>query len=356
MHPHRRLLTRFFVAFLLGLLAVLGIGVGALYAYDQQYQGRILPGVQVGDVDLVGPDPGRGCGAAPRRLRRARPGRRRSSSPAATATRHSVQPRSAASPRSTRWSPRRCRSAGPATPSSGSSPTPGPRSAASPSPRQVRYDQDGPDPAGSTPSPPPSTLGTDRRDDRRPRRPATWSPTSVTGRKADPTTGPREPRRSQLAPRRRAGRDPRRPAAHRRSSRPITTDAADAAVAAADRIAADVRVVHGKDHWTIPAATSPRAGSRSATAATTGARPRLRHREDRHGPQDAARRRQPGARNDAAPSSGRRTDRRDRHQPRRPGARRAGMKAAIVGELAARAGGRRRRRRSRRSSRPSTRS
>ena len=35
----------------------------------------------------------------------------------------------------------------------------------------------------------------------------------------------------------------------------ITTDEANAAVAAADRIAADVRVVHGKDGWTIPAAT-----------------------------------------------------------------------------------------------------
>jgi vancomycin resistance protein YoaR len=52
-HPHR-LRTRFFVAFLLGLAAVLAIGVGALYAYDQQYQGRILPGVRVGAVNLSG--------------------------------------------------------------------------------------------------------------------------------------------------------------------------------------------------------------------------------------------------------------------------------------------------------------
>jgi vancomycin resistance protein YoaR len=55
-HPHR-LRTRFIFAFLLGLTAVLAIGVGALYAYDQQYQGRILPGVRVGAVNLSGLTP-----------------------------------------------------------------------------------------------------------------------------------------------------------------------------------------------------------------------------------------------------------------------------------------------------------
>ena len=50
----RRLWPRFAVAFLLGLVAALGIGVGALYAYDQDYQGRILPGVHVGTLDLSG--------------------------------------------------------------------------------------------------------------------------------------------------------------------------------------------------------------------------------------------------------------------------------------------------------------
>ena len=55
-HPHR-LRTRFFVAFVVGLLAVLGVGVGALYAYDQQYQDRVLPGVHVGEVDLSGLTP-----------------------------------------------------------------------------------------------------------------------------------------------------------------------------------------------------------------------------------------------------------------------------------------------------------
>jgi vancomycin resistance protein YoaR len=44
----------FGVAFLLGLTAALVLGVGALYAYDRQFAGRILPGVHVGDVDLSG--------------------------------------------------------------------------------------------------------------------------------------------------------------------------------------------------------------------------------------------------------------------------------------------------------------
>ena len=52
----RRLLARFVLAFLIGLAAFLALGAGALYAYDQQYVGRILPGVQVGDVNLSGLD------------------------------------------------------------------------------------------------------------------------------------------------------------------------------------------------------------------------------------------------------------------------------------------------------------
>lgn len=54
--PSARL--RFAVAFLVGLVITLGLGAGALYAYDQQYDGRILPGVQVGGVDLSGLTPG----------------------------------------------------------------------------------------------------------------------------------------------------------------------------------------------------------------------------------------------------------------------------------------------------------
>jgi vancomycin resistance protein YoaR len=53
----RRSGLRFLVAFLAGALAVLALGTGALYAYDRQYEGRILPGVAVGSVDLAGLDP-----------------------------------------------------------------------------------------------------------------------------------------------------------------------------------------------------------------------------------------------------------------------------------------------------------
>jgi vancomycin resistance protein YoaR len=49
--------VRFTVAFLVGLIAATAIGVGAMYAYDAQYTGRILPGVSIGGVDLSGEDP-----------------------------------------------------------------------------------------------------------------------------------------------------------------------------------------------------------------------------------------------------------------------------------------------------------
>src|SRR6266536_1077257 len=44
----------FGLAFILGLIAALLLGVGALYAYDRQFTGRILPGVHVGTADLSG--------------------------------------------------------------------------------------------------------------------------------------------------------------------------------------------------------------------------------------------------------------------------------------------------------------
>jgi vancomycin resistance protein YoaR len=50
----RGLLPRFILAFVLGLIAVLGLGVGALYAWGQQYDGRVLPGVRVGSTELGG--------------------------------------------------------------------------------------------------------------------------------------------------------------------------------------------------------------------------------------------------------------------------------------------------------------
>ena len=55
---HRgRGLRRFVVAFLAGLIAVMAIGAGGLYAYDRQFNGRIPAGVRVGNVDLSGLTP-----------------------------------------------------------------------------------------------------------------------------------------------------------------------------------------------------------------------------------------------------------------------------------------------------------
>ncbi len=53
----RRTKLRFGVAFLIGLVATLALGAGALYAFDQQYAGRILPGIRIGGVDLSGLEP-----------------------------------------------------------------------------------------------------------------------------------------------------------------------------------------------------------------------------------------------------------------------------------------------------------
>lgn len=65
--PRAAARSRFLMAFLVGLFAVLLIGAGALYAFDRQYEGRILPGIRVGSVDLSGltPEAARGrLGAA----------------------------------------------------------------------------------------------------------------------------------------------------------------------------------------------------------------------------------------------------------------------------------------------------
>jgi vancomycin resistance protein YoaR len=54
--PRRRrsLALRFGVSFVLGVLLALGIGVGVLYAWGQQYEGRVLPGVRIGSTDVGG--------------------------------------------------------------------------------------------------------------------------------------------------------------------------------------------------------------------------------------------------------------------------------------------------------------
>jgi vancomycin resistance protein YoaR len=58
---------RFVVAFIVGLLLATVAGAGAMYAYDQQYINRVLPGVRIGAVDLSGLDEA----AAAERLREA---------------------------------------------------------------------------------------------------------------------------------------------------------------------------------------------------------------------------------------------------------------------------------------------
>jgi vancomycin resistance protein YoaR len=54
--PRRRpsLALRFGMAFVLGFLLTVGIGTGALYAWGQQYNGLVLPGVRVGSTELGG--------------------------------------------------------------------------------------------------------------------------------------------------------------------------------------------------------------------------------------------------------------------------------------------------------------
>ncbi len=54
--PRRRrsLALRFGVSFVLGFALALSVGAGVLYAWGQQYDGRVLPGVLVGSTDLGG--------------------------------------------------------------------------------------------------------------------------------------------------------------------------------------------------------------------------------------------------------------------------------------------------------------
>ena len=55
--PRRRrrsLALRFGVSFVLGFVLAVGVGAGALYAWGQQYDGRVLPGVRIGSTELGG--------------------------------------------------------------------------------------------------------------------------------------------------------------------------------------------------------------------------------------------------------------------------------------------------------------
>ncbi|HYO43466.1 MAG TPA: VanW family protein [Candidatus Limnocylindrales bacterium] len=53
----RSLAFKFSIAFLAGVVLVVGIGAAGLYAYGQQYNGKVLPGVRAGGVDLSGLTP-----------------------------------------------------------------------------------------------------------------------------------------------------------------------------------------------------------------------------------------------------------------------------------------------------------
>ncbi len=50
----RRLVLRFGVSCVVGFLLGIGIGVGVLYGWGQQYEGRVLPGVRVGSTEVGG--------------------------------------------------------------------------------------------------------------------------------------------------------------------------------------------------------------------------------------------------------------------------------------------------------------
>ena len=55
--PGRSPLVPFVAAFAASLVAAFVLGVAALYAFDRAFDGRVLPGVRVGAVDLSGLDP-----------------------------------------------------------------------------------------------------------------------------------------------------------------------------------------------------------------------------------------------------------------------------------------------------------
>jgi vancomycin resistance protein YoaR len=56
-HKGSRLAAKFAIAFLVGILLVVGVGSAGLYAYGEQYEGRVLPGVTVEGTDLSGLTP-----------------------------------------------------------------------------------------------------------------------------------------------------------------------------------------------------------------------------------------------------------------------------------------------------------
>ena len=273
----RRLWPPFAVAFVLGLIAVLGIGVGALYAYDQQYQGRILPGVRVGSIDLSGLT----ADEAAARLHATYDGLASGTAILVAGDEELALPfgRADRGPAidtmvAQAMSVGRAGNAVERAIANARTAVRGIQIAP-----QVRYDQESLTrwvnalAAAQHLAPTDATITRTKAG-------FTIKP-SVAGRQADPTTvlesltaqfasldTPSEIRvdlpLTELEP-------------------SLTTAEAEAAVAAANRIAADVRVVHGKDSWTIPAATI-RAWISFGPAADGSYQPRFDSHQDRQGP------------------------------------------------------------------------
>jgi vancomycin resistance protein YoaR len=245
----RRLLPRFVLAFVFGLIAVLAIGVGALYAYDQQYQGRILPGVRIGTLDLSGLT----AEQAAAQLHERYDGLATGSVILAAGDRNIELPFSRANRGpaidtmvAQAMSVGRAGNAVERAIANARTAVRGVEIAA-----QVRYDQDALTrsvnalAAAQDVAPNDATITRTKTG-------YTVAP-SVTGRQADPS-GVLASLTTQLA-------SLDAPAEIRvdlpliELEPSITTEEANAAVAAANRIAADVRVVNGKDGWTIAAST-----------------------------------------------------------------------------------------------------
>ena len=64
--PRRRLWPRLLIGFVVGFVLAVGLVAGGLLAFDSRYEGRVLAGVRVGDVDLSGLDRGQATAALDR--------------------------------------------------------------------------------------------------------------------------------------------------------------------------------------------------------------------------------------------------------------------------------------------------
>ena len=258
------------------------IGAGALYAYDQQYVGRVLPGVRVGSVDLSGLDARRRAARASRqRLRLARrwPDR---PEPGSRTSRSSPTPRSVAARTSTR-----CSTEALAVGRGGSPVDRGDRRRADGAARRRRSTQASP----STPTalaaarrPPSPTRLAGRPASTRPSSSPTRTASSVVpghvGRVADPA--PVDPGRCRpaLGPARRPGRDRRSTSASASLEPDVTTaEASDGQARRPSAIAAEIVLVVGDEKLPIDGRRAPRLDlvpARRPTAATSRSSTRRR--------------------------------------------------------------------------------